>query len=127
MIGAIAAPIVIAIWLGMAIGDGLSNMEARNDKLRKALTTVEYLKVRDRSSDRRSARRHAGRAAQPRTYLANAASTAGFVLKATTPRSPIARNGFTTSSVSFSASDLTIDQLKKFLQEIRDQVALTSW
>ena len=119
MIGAVAAPIVIAIWLGMAIGDGLSNMEARNDKLRKAITTVEYLKARGPQQPADDLL--AGMPVEPlslETYLANAATTAGFVLKATTPRSPIARNGFTTTSVSFNASDLTIDQLKKFLQEI---------
>jgi hypothetical protein len=119
VIAAIAAPITIAIWLGLAIGDGLSNMEARNDKLRKALTTVEYLKVRGPQQPADDLL--AGMPVEPlslETYLANAASTAGFVLKATTPRTPIARNGFITSSVSFNASDLTIDQLKKFLQEI---------
>jgi hypothetical protein len=119
MIGAVATPIIVAIWLGMAIGDGLSNMEARNDKLRKAITTVEYLKVRGPQQPTDDLL--AGMPVEPlslETYLANAASTAGFVLKATTPRSPVARNGFTTSSVSFNASDLTIDQLKKFLQEI---------
>jgi hypothetical protein len=36
IIAAIAAPLTIAIWLGMSIGDGLANMEARNAKLRVA-------------------------------------------------------------------------------------------
>lgn len=119
IIAAIAAPITIAIWLGLAIGDGLSNMEARNDKLRKALTTVEYLKTRGPQQPTDDL--VAGMPVEPlslETYLANAASTAGFVLKATTPRTPVARNGFVTNSVSFNASDLTVDQLKKFLQEI---------
>jgi len=119
MIGAIAAPIVIAIWLGMAIGDGLSNMEARNDKLRKALTTVEYLKVRGPQQPTTicSPACRSSRSASRPTWPTRPARPASC-FKATTPRSPIARNGFTTSSVSFSASDLTIDQLKKFLQEI---------
>jgi hypothetical protein len=94
-------------------------MEARNAKLRKAITTVEYLKARGPQQPADDLL--AGMPVEPlslETYLANAASTAGFVLKATTPRTPIARNGFTTSSVSFNASDLTVDQLKKFLEEI---------
>jgi len=52
------------------------------------------------------------------TYLTNAATTAGFVLKGTTPRNPLTRNGFVTASVTLNVSDLTLDQLKKFLQEI---------
>ncbi len=119
IIAAIAAPLTIAIWLGMSIGDGLANMEARNAKLRKAITTVEYLKARGPQQPADDLL--AGMPVEPlslETYLSNAASTAGFVLKATTPRTPIARNGFTTASVSFNASDLTVDQLKTFLQEI---------
>jgi len=119
VIGAIAAPITIAIWLGLAIGDGLSNMEARNDKLRKALTTVEYLKARGPQQPTDDL--IAGMPSEPlslETYLTNAASVAGFPLKGMTPRTPLPRNGFTTSSVSLNVPDVTIDQLKKFLQEI---------
>jgi hypothetical protein len=52
------------------------------------------------------------------TYLSNAAQKAGFTLKGTTPRNPLPKNGFVTNSVSCQVSDLTIDQLKRFLQEI---------
>jgi hypothetical protein len=52
------------------------------------------------------------------TYLSKAAGKAGFQLKSTTPRTPITKNGFVTTSVSLSLSDLTIDQLEKFLQEV---------
>jgi hypothetical protein len=52
------------------------------------------------------------------TYLTNAATNAGFVLKGTTPRNPVPRNGFVTASVTLNVADLTLDQLKKFLQEI---------
>ena len=38
LIAGIAAPITIAIWLGLSIRDGLVEMEARNDRMRKALT-----------------------------------------------------------------------------------------
>ena len=52
------------------------------------------------------------------TYLSNAAQKAGFTLKGTTPRNAVTRNGFVTNSVSCSVTDLTIDQFKKFLQEV---------
>jgi type II secretory pathway component PulM len=119
MIGAVAAPVVLVIWLGMAIGDGLSNMQARNDRMRKALTVLADLKVRGPKQPADDL--VAGMPVEPlslETYLSNAATTAGFVLKGTTPRNPVSRNGFTTSSVSLSISDLTIEQLKKFLQEV---------
>ncbi|HET7500939.1 MAG TPA: type II secretion system protein GspM [Kofleriaceae bacterium] len=119
VIAAIAAPLTIIIWLGMAIGDGLSNMEARNDKMRKALSVVADLKARGPQQPVDDL--VSGMPVEPlslETYLTNAAQTAGFVLKGTTPRNPVTRNGFVTSSVTLNAPDLTLDQLQKFLQAI---------
>ena len=119
LLAAIAAPLTIVIWLGMAIGDGLSNMEARNDKMRKALSVLAELKARGPQQPVDDV--VAGMPLEPlslETYLSNAAQTAGFVLKGTTPRTPTTRNGFVTSSVTLSVSDLTLDQLEKFLQAV---------
>lgn len=120
MIAAVVAPLTLMIWFGLAIGDGLTSRQARNDKMRKALTVLADLKARGgprpQVDDVVS-----GMPVEPlslETYLSNAATTAGFVLKGTTPRNPVTRNGFVTASVSLNASDLTIEQLKKFLQEI---------
>jgi len=119
LLAAVAAPLTIAIWLGLTIGDGLSDMEARNDKMRKALSVLADLKARGpvQPADDTVANMPV-EAERLETYLTNAASTAGFVLKGTTPRTPVPRNGFTTSSVTLSVSDLTLDQLQKFLQAI---------
>ena len=119
LLAAIAAPLTIVIWLGMAIGDGLSSMEARNDKMRKALIVIAELKARGPQQPVDDV--VAGMPVEPlslETYLSNAAQTAGFVLKGTTPRTPVPRNGFVTSSVTLTVSDLTLDQLEKFLQAV---------
>jgi hypothetical protein len=129
MFAAVAAPLTIVIWLGLAIGDGLSGMQGRNDKMRKALTVLADLKARGPKQPVDDI--VAGMPLEPlglETYLSNAATTAGFVLKATTPRNPVTRNGFITSSVALSNLDVTIEQLKKFLQEIETKskyVAIT--
>jgi type II secretory pathway component PulM len=115
----VAAPVVIAIWLGLAIGDGLAKMEAHNDKLRKALVIVADLKARGPQTATDDVA--ANIPPEPiglETYLSNAATVAGFTLKGVSPRTPVSRNGFTTSSVSLRVSDVNLDQLKKFLQEI---------
>jgi hypothetical protein len=119
VIAAIAAPLTIVIWLGLAIGDGLANMEARNEKTRKALGMISDLKARGPRQPADDL--IAGMPVEPlalETYLTNAATTAGFQLKGTTPRNPITRNGFVTNSVTLNATDLTLEQLKRFLQEI---------
>jgi hypothetical protein len=119
LLGAIAAPLTIAIWLGMAIGDGLSSMEARNDRMRKALVVIAELKARGPQQPVDDVVNNMP--VEPlslETYLSNAAHTAGFVLKGTTPRNPVPRNGFVTNSVTLTVSDLTLDQLEKFLQAV---------
>ena len=129
VLAAVAAPLTIAIWLGMSIGDGLASMEARNAKIRKALVVIADLKARGPQQPVDDVL--AGMPVEPlslETYLTNAATTAGFVLKGTTPRNPLTRNGFVTASVTLNVSDLTLDQLKKFLQEIESKskyVAIT--
>lgn len=129
MIAAVVAPLTLVIWLGLAIGDGLASMQARNDKMRKALVVLADLKARGPKQPVDDV--VAGMPVEPlslETYLSNAATAAGFVLKATTPRNPVTRNGFITNSVSISNLDVNIDQLKKFLQEIETKskyVAIT--
>src|SRR5882724_5026558 len=97
MLAAVAAPITIVIWLGLAIGDGLAGMEARNAKMRKALVVVADLRARGPQQPADDLL--TGMPVEPLsldTYLSNAAQAAGFTLKGTTPRTPITRNGFQT-------------------------------
>ena len=129
MLAAVVAPLTLVVWLGLAIGDGLAGMQTRNDRMRKALTVIADLKARGPRQQVDDV--VAGMPVEPlslETYLSNAATTAGFVLKGTTPRTPVTRSGFVTASVSLNANDLTIEQLKKFLQEIETKskyVAIT--
>jgi len=116
---AIATPIVLAIWLGLNIRDGLVAKEANNEQMRKALNVLADLKARGPSTPTDDVVATMG--VEPislDTYLTNAATKAGFTLKGTTPRNPLTKNGFVTNSVACQVSDLTIEQLKKFLQEI---------
>jgi general secretion pathway protein M len=118
---AFAVPAILALWLAMSIHSGLEAMEARNEKTRKALRVLDNIKasggvVKPANDDVVSTM-----GTEPLsldTYLSSAAQKAGFTLKGTTPRNPVTRNGFVTNTVSCDARGLTIDQLRKFLQEI---------
>jgi hypothetical protein len=119
VLAGIAVPITIAIWLGLSIHDGLVTKEKGIEKTRKALLVLADLKARGPLQPTDDVVATMG--TEPvslDTYLTNAAQKAGFQLKGTTPRSAVTRNGFVTNSVSCQVSDLTIDQLTKFLQEI---------
>jgi hypothetical protein len=120
LIAAVAVPVTLAIWLGLSIRDGLVDMEARNQKTRKALNVLAGLRAKGET--------HAKvddviamMGTEPLsldTYLDNAAKKATFTLKSTTPHPPDKRNGFVTNSVSCTLDDLTIEQLKTFLMEV---------
>jgi len=119
VIAAISTPIILAIWLGLAISDGLAAKEAHNAKMRKALVVLADLEARGPAQPSDDVVSTMG--TEPLsldTYLTNAAQKAGFQLRGTAPRTPVTRDGFVTNSVSCQVSDLTMDQLRKFLQEI---------
>jgi type II secretory pathway component PulM len=117
----VAAPITIAIWLGLSIRDGLVDMEHRNDRTRKALNVLTDLRSRGETGGPKSDDAVAMMGTEPLslpTYLDNAAKKAQFTLKSTTPHPAVTRNGFVTNSVSCSLDDLSIEQLKTFLMEV---------
>ena len=117
----VAAPITIAIWLGMSIRDGLVDMETRNANTRKALGVLADLRARGDTGKPTGDDPVAMMGTEPLslpTYLDNAAKKANFTLKSTTPHPPLPKNGFVTNSVSCTLDDLTIDQLKTFLMEV---------
>lgn len=116
----IAAPITIAIWLGLSIRDGLVDMDARNAKTRKALAVLSDMRARGQTTQK-SDDVVATMGTEPLslpTYLDNAAKKANFTLKSTSPHPAVTRNGFVTNSVSCTLDDLTIEQLKTFLMEV---------
>jgi len=118
LLAAIAMPITIALWLGMAIHDGLVAMEHRNDRTRQALDVVAELKARGPIKPDEAQVPIPNDPIPLETYLNNAATAAGFTIKNTSPRPPLTKNGFVTSSVSFQLEDLEIEKLKAFLQEV---------
>lgn len=120
IVAAIAVPITLALWLGMAIRDGLVDMEKRNAQSRKALTVLADLRARGElhpKTEDVTAMMGTEPLSLP-TYLDNAAKKASFTLKSATPHPPAKSNGFVTNSVSVTLDDLTIDQLKTFLMEV---------
>lgn len=120
IIGAVAVPITIAIWLGFQISDGLTEIEQRNAKTRRALVALTDLRARGPMQPADDVVATMGfEPLSLDTYLRNAATKAGFAIKgAVTPRNPVTKNGFVTNSVSITLDDLELEQVKSFLQEV---------
>jgi type II secretory pathway component PulM len=121
VIAMVAVPITIAIWLGLAIHDGLDAMGTRTQKTRKALDALSDMRARGQTHEQVDDV-VATMGTEPLsldTYLSNAAKKAKFELKSTiTPRQPVARNGFVTNTSTLTLDNLTIEQLRDFLQEV---------
>ena len=121
LIAAVAVPLPIAIWLGLAIHDGLDAMAARNNKTRKALDALIDLRARGQTHQQVDDV-VATMGTEPLsldTYLSNAAKKAKYDLKSTiTPRQPGSRNGFVTNTSTLSLDNMTIEQLRDFLQDV---------
>ncbi len=117
---AVCVPIVLAVFLGFQIKDGLGNIEARNAKMRRALVVLTDLRARGPIQPEDDVVATMG--VEPLsldTYLRNAATKAGFPIKSSiTPRNPVTRNGFVTNSVQLNLDDLELEKLKAFLQEV---------
>jgi len=123
VIAAVATPLIVAVWLGLSIHDGLAAMEARNAKMRKALVVVADVRARGQTQEPVDdvIDKMGTEPLGLDTYLDNAAKKAKFTLKSTNPHAAQTRNGFVTNSVSCQIDDLTIDQVKSFLSEIEGQ------
>jgi hypothetical protein len=96
-------------------------MESRNDRLRRAIDTVVDLRQRGIAADKEddTVAKMGTELLGLETYLEKAAQKAGFTFKGpVTPNGNAQpRNGFMTRSVKVDF-EVTIDQLKTFLQEV---------
>lgn len=116
----VAAPVTIAIWLGLSIRDGLVVMEDRNDKTRDALKVVEKLKVTGPAEPvDDTLAKMPNEPLGLETYVSAAAKKNSITLKgAIERRQEQKKNGFITTTVACSLDDVNTDQLKAFLQEV---------
>jgi hypothetical protein len=122
-IAAVAVPLTLAIWLGLAIHDGLSAMETRNDRTRKALDVISDLRARgvtQKSADDVTATM----GTEPlklETYLSTAATKAKYELKGSiNPRPAQTRNGFVTNTSTMALDKISMEQLKDFLMAVEN-------
>ena len=132
VLAAVAAPLTLAIWLGLAIHDGLGAMEERNDRTRKALEVLADLRARGHTQASGEQDVIATMGTEPLsldTYVANAAKKAKFELKGSiNPRTPQTRNGFVTNTSTLSLDKITIEEFKDFLYAVENDskvVAIT--
>jgi hypothetical protein len=117
---AIATPIVLALWLGSAIHEGLDAMEHHNDRERKALAAVETMRAKGESkptADDSLATMPSELPSLP-TYISNAAKKAKLDVKSISPRTPQAKSGYQSQTAQFQLDKIDIGETKDLLNAL---------
>ncbi len=117
---ALASPIVIALWLGSAIHDGLDAMEHHNDRERKALAAVETMRAKGETKPLADDSLTGMPSDLPslQTYVSNAAKKAKLDIKSISPRSPQAKSGFQSQTANFQVDKVDIQETKDLLNAL---------
>ena len=120
VIGGGAAVLTIILWLGMSIRDGLTTIEKRNARMQKALDALVDVRAHGiKKPDADDVVATMG--TEPlalETYLSKAADQVKITVPSYNPRTPVEKNGFVTKTTQIELRDLTIEQVKDFLEQI---------
>lgn len=124
---AFGLPIVLAIWLGLSIRDGLKTMETRNEQTREALDTVARLKAAGGPVAEDPSVKIPDSPMNLATYVEKALLKNSLKNKGSIDERKAVKTGIVTTTVSCSVDDITTEQLKAFLTDIESDkvVAVT--
>ena len=127
----IAVPTILVIWLGLKISDGLDGREKKVQRMRKALKTLQGLRMQgevNKPTDDALSQMTAT-LVPLETYVANAADKVGIPKPKVTPHNGPPKDGFVSQAVEFDVRDVTLTQLKDLLEGLETGsklVAVTS-
>jgi hypothetical protein len=114
----VAVPLAAAIWLGLAIRDGLVSMEARNEQHRDALEIVAKLKASGGPTNEDPGVKIPDAPLALQSYVDKAFQKTGLKTKGAIDQRSVTKNTIVTTTVSCAVEDISTDQLKTLLQEI---------
>ncbi len=121
VIGGAAAVVTIVLWLGMSIRDGLTTIETRNKRLEKALDALVDVRAHGGARKPQADDVVSTMGTEPlalETYLSKAADQVKITVPSYNPRTPVEKNGFVTKTTQIELRDLSIEQIKDFLEQI---------
>jgi type II secretory pathway component PulM len=114
-----AVPLIIALWVGMQIQDGLAKREKDNADMRKALRVLADLRTSGPAKPIDDTVTNMPTVpTKLETYMEAAAKKVNITIPRYSPGTAVPKNGFITNSTRIDVNDVTVDQLKSFLQEV---------
>jgi len=115
---AVAVPLSLALWLGLAIRDGLVDMERRNQDTRDALDIVERIRSTGVDTHQDTGPKIPDQPIPLETYVSKAAEKVGLAFKGSIDTRKATKNGFVTTTVSCALDNVSTEQLRAFLQDV---------
>ncbi len=127
----VALPTILVIFLGMQISQGLTAIEERNTKTRRALLAVEDLIARGTPATTKPdpAKALPTEPIDLQSYLSKAAAGVGVTIPGFNRQPEVTKDGFVVSSLRIDIRDLSLPQVTELLAAIETEspaVAITS-
>lgn len=113
--------VVILIWVGLRINDGLGAIEKENADARRALATLQTYRMNEGNQSSEPAVVLSDKPVRLETYLSGIADEVGVKIPAFHPLAPTSRDDFTENSTKIEIRDLSINQLKEFLEKVESK------
>jgi Type II secretion system (T2SS), protein M len=118
VVSGLAAVVITALWLGISIRDGLHKIERRNSRMERALDALQDVRVHGAKKTDDLVATIGTEPVKLETYLSKQAEQVKITPPSFNPRTPVQKNGFTIYSVSTELRDLSIQQVKDYLEAI---------
>lgn len=113
-----ATVVVLVLYVGLGIRDGMVKLEHKNDRSRRALANLTMLKSKPIVSGDQA--EIPAEAVRLESYLFAAASKAGVTLGGVTPKGNSTRGSFTVHGASVELRELSLQQATDFLEAIEN-------
>ena len=116
----ISTVVVLVLYVALAIKDRLDALEAKNQQARNALHKLTAYKAAARTTRGADDPTAAitGEPVKLESYIYKAGGTANITVPGVNPRSPATRGKFVVNSAQVDIRDLTLVQVKDFLQAL---------
>jgi hypothetical protein len=116
----VCAPLVFLLWMGLAISDKLDEKADNNDKMRRALETLQGYRLRGGPSQGPTGPEIPKEPVKLESYLDKAAQKVTITVQGGYKRrNPETKpNGFVMDSVEFQVTGVTMEQATQFLETI---------
>ena len=118
----VSTVLILIIYVALQIREGLGTLEAKNAKARKALSTLTQYKAQARAvTGDDPAKLIGAEAVKLESYIYRAGEKAGVTVPGVNTRGPSPKGSFTAHAATVEVRELSILQIKDFLEAIESE------